>query len=981
MTGEPGVRMTRAQTWAIVTACAVALSAGGAGWIRHQSRVTREAKFAELAGIGRLKADAIAAWRAERRGDAGVLMRDAALGESVARWLDQRRPEDEASLRSRFAAWRDHYGYDDVLLVDPGGRTTLSLSGRSGWHHASSNAVVEAMRDRTSGFIDLHTEEGRPDPHLGVIAPVFAGDRPAASPAGALILVTNAREYLYPLIQSWPVPRETAETLLVRRDGTDALFLNDLRFHPRAALSLRVPLSSAEVPAVQAILGREGRFEGEDYRGVPVLADLRQVHGSPWFIVAKVDRSEILAPLRAQIAATLLAVAGPSCSPAWEPACSTRRRARAPIAASTRPRRSGGALSRSCGRHCTASATPSSSPTARAASGSMNPVAERLTGWSEGEASGRPLAEIFRIVNEETRRPVEDPAARVIREGIVVGLANHTLLISRDGVESPIADSGAPVRDENGVLTGVVMVFRDQTAERDAERERVLLANTIRASMDEIYLFDADTLRFRFVNHGALHNLGYTLDEATRLTPLDLKPEFTAERFAALAEPLRTGAKTVQVFETIHRRRDGSHYPRRGAPAALRAPRRPGLPRGHPGHHRTQAHRRRAPPPQPVTAHHQRVQPGAGQGDGRGTAAGRHLPPSGRVRRLPHGLGGLRRGRRGADGAARGAGRSRGGLPRRGWHLVGRQRAGPRADRYGDPRAPANHRPGPRERALVRALARRRPPARLRVVDRLAVAPRRRAGLHGSVEHLRFDQQPVRLRRGHAPHRAGQRPRVRHPRPAQPGRPRARRARAAREPERAPGDLRRRAGDDLRRRRDAADADRQPRVRRGDRLATHGGRVGPRVRRSVASTPSTTPTAAAFRPAMRRVRAAVGDRRHPRDRDAPPRRRVPDDPDACGSAPRRHAARLDQPVRPRRPAPRGAVPDRHHRAADARGEAPSGPEDGSRGHARRRHRSRLQQPPAGAAVDHPIGPAPGAGPGAREESRRGACAESSAAPR
>ncbi|RME85239.1 MAG: PAS domain S-box protein [Caldilineae bacterium] len=100
----------------------------------------------------------------------------------------------------------------------------------------------------------------------------------------------------------------------------------------------------------------------------------------------------------------------------------------------------------------------------------MNPVAERLTGWSEEEARGRPLAEVFQLVNEKTRERMETPVERVLREGTSVGLANHTLLIARDGSEHPIADSGSPVTDAAGNVRGVVLVFRDQTAEREARR-------------------------------------------------------------------------------------------------------------------------------------------------------------------------------------------------------------------------------------------------------------------------------------------------------------------------------------------------------------------------------------------------------------------------------------------------------------------------------------------------------------------------------
>jgi PAS domain S-box-containing protein len=99
----------------------------------------------------------------------------------------------------------------------------------------------------------------------------------------------------------------------------------------------------------------------------------------------------------------------------------------------------------------------------------LNDVAEALTGWKAAEAMGKPLHEVFRIVNEETRRPAANPVERVLREGVVVGLANHTSLIARDGTERPIADSGAPIRDAAGRITGVVLVFRDQTEERRAE--------------------------------------------------------------------------------------------------------------------------------------------------------------------------------------------------------------------------------------------------------------------------------------------------------------------------------------------------------------------------------------------------------------------------------------------------------------------------------------------------------------------------------
>lgn len=109
----------------------------------------------------------------------------------------------------------------------------------------------------------------------------------------------------------------------------------------------------------------------------------------------------------------------------------------------------------------------------------MNPVAERLTGWTEAEAAGHPLQEVFRIIHEETGETVEDPCQKVIRTGRVMTLTNHTALIDHSGRQRPIDDSAAPIRDEAGQLFGVVLVFHDVTEQRQAEQELKALNETL----------------------------------------------------------------------------------------------------------------------------------------------------------------------------------------------------------------------------------------------------------------------------------------------------------------------------------------------------------------------------------------------------------------------------------------------------------------------------------------------------------------------
>ncbi len=99
----------------------------------------------------------------------------------------------------------------------------------------------------------------------------------------------------------------------------------------------------------------------------------------------------------------------------------------------------------------------------------LNGVAEKLTGWTTADAVGQPLESVFRIVNEDTRHTVENPVARALRDGIIVGLANHTVLIAKDGTERPIADSAAPIRAADHAVLGAVLVFRDVSDDRRSE--------------------------------------------------------------------------------------------------------------------------------------------------------------------------------------------------------------------------------------------------------------------------------------------------------------------------------------------------------------------------------------------------------------------------------------------------------------------------------------------------------------------------------
>jgi PAS domain S-box-containing protein len=185
----------------------------------------------------------------------------------------------------------------------------------------------------------------------------------------------------------------------------------------------------------------------------------------------------------------------------------------------------------------------------------LNAVAEQLTGWSMADAREQPSEKIFRIVNERSGNPVEHPVARVLETGGIVGLANHTVLITRDGRRVPIDDSGAPVRLPTGELVGVVLVFRDVTERKRAEHEHAWLAAIIDSSDDAIGSKTLDGIVTSW-NPAAMRLFGYEPGEIIGKSILTIiPPELHAEEDQILAR-LRRGER-VDHYETIRIAKDG----------------------------------------------------------------------------------------------------------------------------------------------------------------------------------------------------------------------------------------------------------------------------------------------------------------------------------------------------------------------------------------------------------------------------------------
>jgi signal transduction histidine kinase len=306
---------------------AFAAAVGGAGYFYYtlQRGNITQAHYRELSAIADLKVSQLRNWRAERLNDAEALIGSSIFAEYVEGYLEgPRSPARRENILRRLDALRKNNEYKRLVLVDRKGTAVLA-TGNAGLHPGKKamDAAREAMRIKKTMLMDLQRDKTDEGVSMDLIAPLIRSGTPGGRVVGAVIMRIDPERFLYPEIQAWPTPSPTGETLLVRSDGTDVLFLNELRHKKRTALLFRIPAAAPELPAAMLVRGTIGIVEGVDYRGTPVLAALRQVQDSPWFLVAKIDSEEVYAPVRERalyigvIVVTLIVLAGTAVGFLW----------------------------------------------------------------------------------------------------------------------------------------------------------------------------------------------------------------------------------------------------------------------------------------------------------------------------------------------------------------------------------------------------------------------------------------------------------------------------------------------------------------------------------------------------------------------------------------------------------------------------------------------------------------------------------------
>ncbi len=637
-----------------------------------------------LIALNNIKRNNLQEWLKERIAEADFFSKNADLIENSTQLLIKQKNANKIinSIKTLVRKTKENHGYDNIIICNKNANIIWSYDDNSNKiDDYTSKLILQLLQKPKITLSDFYFDEIYNEVHINIIAPIYNTNGELQS---FLIFKLDPDDFLYPSIEKMDIPTKTGEVVLFKKSDNNLIVLNELRHRKNTALNLKISLSKSDDSSVQGYMDLQKLHLAKDYRNVPVLSIVSKLNLADWYLETKIDKDEVLSELYyreivifilAGLLILLLVIIL-----VWYYNYQQKKSYQHLFKLEKEKREKEEefrVILYSIGDAVLI--TDKNGMVTK-----MNSVAEQLTGWYEREAQGKSLSQIFNIINEQTREQVENPVQKVLEKGIVVGLANHTILISKDGKELPIADSGSPIHNNEGEIIGVVLIFRDKTEEylaeqkifksearlnraelasksgnwelhlatktiigslgaqkiygingenfdyesmrnfplpeyrqmmdeklqrlinfgepydvefkiknaetgeiidihstatydadkqilfgiiqditekKKIERRKNQLAEIIEKSLNEIYIFDADTLLFEDLNYGALKNLGYKIEEIKNLTPVDIKPEFTNSSFREAIKPLLEGKEKKLVFETVHQRKNGTTYP------------------------------------------------------------------------------------------------------------------------------------------------------------------------------------------------------------------------------------------------------------------------------------------------------------------------------------------------------------------------------------------------------------------------------------
>ncbi len=539
------------QVLTLIGVTSVLLITGAFFFFSYESKSIRSSKHREIQAIAEMKIQQLVQWHQDRTADVTVISQSPFFQKKIKEWVGNRK---DLSLRKelieRLSLPQKKYLYENIFISSPSGKLLLTLDDKLvKIDDVTSIKIIEASEKKQLTFTDLYKGQLHNKIHYDIIAPII-GDQNVT--VAALIFRVDPEVYLFPLIKTWPTPSKTSKTFIFRKDGDSIQYLTGLRRHKNIDLNFRIPLTKKDDPAVQAVLGNQGIYEGRDYHGNEmILSYMAPVPGTRWYIAAQINQSEVYEDLYLRALTIIIFTLGLILLVSAGLILIYRTRQRNIFMGLFVKEKE---LRESHEEFKTILYSIGDGVITTDIKGrikQMNNTAVELTGWMEKDAKGKPFEKIFNIIDDFTRKKVEDPIKKALSEEAVAEPSGNNILISKNGREIQIAYSKAPIRNELGKIKGAVLIFRDKTAEdhsekiiRESEARLKRAESVTKAGHWEYYLDSGDMvisegaakiyglnetqLKVSNIQKMALHKYRSKLDDAMRRLiehgePLDIE--------------------------------------------------------------------------------------------------------------------------------------------------------------------------------------------------------------------------------------------------------------------------------------------------------------------------------------------------------------------------------------------------------------------------------------------------------------------------
>ncbi len=410
----------------------------------------------EITSVAKARINYLYFWYNDELHDAEIITSNSALLKRISKWNSDKSYKNEVAVLNYFDQIKTEHDYRNISLINSQGKVLLPDSYLLPKDTVIYHSVLKAINNNNTVCTDLFYSPSDGQSYIIFISPIKGTDQ-------LIFFEFEADEVVFEPITDWPTPTKTGEIYLSQIDKDSITVINNLRLFDNTDLRYKYSSKDTNLVAVKASLGVVGIVEGIDYQGNRVIAYVDKIKGPDWLFVAQIDVDEILGVYK--IEALLFAVFFILLiSLIWLGIA---------LYYNNRQKSLFKSLWGSQEEFKTTLYSIGDAVITTDVDGKikyLNKIAEELTGWKESKARGKFLTDVFNIVDEVNRKKIENPIEKVLKSSGIISLSNHTILISKDGKEIPIADSGAPIRDESGNVFGVVLVFRDQSKERESQK-------------------------------------------------------------------------------------------------------------------------------------------------------------------------------------------------------------------------------------------------------------------------------------------------------------------------------------------------------------------------------------------------------------------------------------------------------------------------------------------------------------------------------